>query len=55
MKGSSNFLNGMLSPRQIRGHRYCSSRRDIFLLRHVIKQNHVIKGSGDYNDTSPSS
>ena len=30
------------------GHRYCSSRDITFLVCHVIKQGHVIKGSGDY-------
>ena len=34
------------------GHRYCS--RDMFLLCQVIKQDHIIKRSGDYNDKSPS-
>ena len=29
------------------GHRYCSSRGIMLLLCHVIKQDHVIKGSGD--------
>ena len=32
------------------GHRYCSSR-DMFVVCHVIKQDH--KGSGDYNNRSP--
>ena len=34
------------------GHRRCSSR-NIFLVYHVIKQDHIIKGSGDYNDRGP--
>ena len=29
------------------------SSRDMFLVRHVIKQDHGIKGSGDYNDKNP--
>ena len=33
------------------GHRYCISK-DMFLVCHVIKQDHVIKGSSDYNDMS---
>ena len=36
------------------GHRYCSSREKMFLVCHVIKPDQVIKGSGDYNDRSPS-
>ena len=35
------------------GHRYCSSR-NMFLICHVIMQDHVIKKSGDYKDKSPS-
>ena len=34
---------------KFRGQRYCSSR-DMFLVCHVIKQNHVIKGSDDYDN-----
>ena len=34
------------------GQGYCSSRDIIFLVCHVIKQVHVIKGSGNYNDRS---
>ena len=34
------------------GLRYCSST-NMFLVCHVIKQDHMIKGSGDYNDRSP--
>ena len=37
----------MSPPCQV-GHRYCSSRDITFLVCHVIKQGHVIKGSGDY-------
>ena len=33
---------------QFRGHRYCGSRDMIFLVCHVIYQDHVIKGSGEY-------
>ena len=33
-------------------HRY-SSNRDMFLVCHVIKQEHRIKGPGDYNDKRP--
>ena len=35
------------------GHSYCSSR-NMFLVCHVIKQDHVIKGLGEYNDRNPS-
>ena len=35
------------------GHRYCSSRDMMFLVCHVIKQDHVIKGSGGYNNRAP--
>ena len=35
------------------GHRYYSNRA-IFLVCHVIKQDHVVKGLGDHNDRSPS-
>ena len=34
------------------GPRYSS--RDMFLVRHVIKQDHGMKGPGDYNDKNPS-
>ena len=34
------------------GHRYCSSR-DMCLVCHVIKQDHLLKGSDDYKDSSP--
>ena len=34
------------------GHRFCSSR-DMFLFCHVIKQHHIIKGSGVYNNWNP--
>ena len=30
------------------GYKYCSSK-DMFLFCPVIKQEHIIKGSGDYN------
>ena len=36
------------------GHRYCSSTDIIFLVCHVIKLEHTIKWSGDYNKKSPS-
>ena len=36
------------------GHSYCSSKDIMFLVCHVIKQDHAIKGSGDSNDSSPS-
>ena len=35
------------------GHSYCNSR-NMFLVCHVIKQDHVIKGLGEYNDRNPS-
>ena len=35
------------------GHRYCKTRDAIFLVFHVIKQDHVIKGSCSYNDWTP--
>ena len=34
-------------------HRYCGSRDVMFLLCHVIWQDHVIKGSGDYSNRNP--
>ena len=36
------------------GHSYCSSRDIILFVCHLIKENRVIKVSGDYNDTSTS-
>ena len=33
------------------GHSYCRSK-GMFLVCHVIKQDHTITGSGDYNDSS---
>ena len=36
-------------------HRYCTSRDEILLFCHVIEQDHMIKGSDDYNGRSPSS
>ena len=36
------------------GHRYCSSTGIVFLICRVIKQEYTIKGSCDYNDSSPS-
>ena len=35
-------------------HRYCSSRNVMFLVCHVIRQDLIIKGSGDYKDRNPS-
>ena len=35
------------------GHKYCSSG-DKPLVCHVIKQDHIIQGWSDYNNTSPS-
>ena len=35
------------------GHRNCSSR-DMFLVYYVAKQDHVIIGSSDFNDSNPS-
>ena len=35
------------------GFRYCSSRYIMFLFCHVIRQGHIIKGSGDYKYRSP--
>ena len=34
------------------GDRYCSSKDIIFLVCHVMKQDHRIKGSVDYNNRS---
>ena len=34
------------------GHSYASSK-DMFLVYHVIKQDHTIKRSGYYNNSSP--
>ena len=34
-------------------HRVCGSRDIIFLVCHANKQEHVIKGSSDYNNGSP--
>ena len=55
---SSNFesLNSLCTWYQLAkfgGHRYCGSG-DTFLDFQVIKQDDVIKASGDYNNTSPS-
>ena len=36
------------------GHSYCSNRDIIFSACHVIKPDHVIKESSNYNDRSPS-
>ena len=36
------------------GHMYCSSRDIMFSVCYVINQNHMIKGSDDYNYRSPS-
>ena len=36
------------------GHGHCSSRDIMCLVCHVIKQDHIIKGSGDYNVRNPS-
>ena len=36
------------------GHRYCSTRDMMFLFYHVIKQDHIIQWSEDYNDWIPS-
>ena len=36
------------------GHSYCSNRDIIFSACHVIKADHVIKESSNYNDRSPS-
>ena len=36
------------------GDRYCSNR-DMFLVCHVIKKDHMIKASGEYNNRSLSS
>ena len=33
------------------GHRCCTSR-DMYLFYHVIKEDHVVKGSGDYSNRS---
>ena len=35
------------------GH-WCCSSRDMVLVCHLNKHDHVIKGSGDYKDKSPS-
>ena len=34
------------------GHKYFNSRDVMVLVSHLIKQDHVIKGSGNYNDGS---
>ena len=36
------------------GHKYCSTRDMMFLFYHVIKQDHIIQWSEDYNDWIPS-
>ena len=36
------------------GRKICTSRDKMLLLCHVIKQVHVVEGSGDYNNRSPS-
>ena len=49
----SNFVSGSSMAyhylAKFGDHRYCTSR-DMFLVCHVIKQEHVIKELGDYND-----
>ena len=42
-------------PAKFGSHRYCSSRGIIFLICRLIKQNHVIKRSAEYNDRCHSS
>ena len=54
IEGSNNFMSGSFSwsvatlP-NFAVRRYCVSR-DMFLVCNVIKQDHVIKGSRNYND-----
>ena len=52
IEGSSNFMVYHYLPK-FEGHRSCTSR-DMFLVCQMIKQDHVIKGSGDYKDRNPS-
>ena len=40
-------------PAKFGGNRFCTSR-DILLVCHVIKQDHVVTGSGDYDNKNPS-
>ena len=47
-------LHGM-SPPCLVAISICVVEIQCFLVCHVIKQDHVIKGLGDYNDSSPSS
>ena len=51
IEGSSNFesLNSLCNWYQL-----AKFGGDKFLVCQVIKQDHVIKGSGDYSNTSPS-
>ena len=43
-------LHGMSSPYQVWG----TSSNDMFLVRRIIKQDHVIEGTGYYKDKSSS-
>ena len=55
-EGLSNFMSGSASCHQLAkfgGHRDISGRGVMFLVCHVIKQDHVIQGWDDYNDRSP--
>ena len=42
-------------PCQVGSDGYCSGRDIMLLVSHVIKQDHIIKGPGDYIDMCPSS
>ena len=55
IKGSCDLKVGAhqvkkLSLIKFGGLRYCSSRDNIYLVCHMIKEDHVIKGSDDYNN-----
>ena len=42
------------NPAKFGGHKHCGSRSIMFLVCHVISQDHVIKGLCDFMDKSPS-
>ena len=46
-------LQGMLPPCQVCYHICCCSR-NMFLVCHMIKKEHITEGSSDYNNSSPS-
>ena len=58
IEGSHNFMRWELFMvchhlGKCGGHKYCTSRDIMFLVYHVIKQDHVNKGSAGYNKRSP--